>query len=156
MTTAETMLLYAVTAAHKSTCAKSRRGVVAWRPDKAFQGAVTGWNGPPTPFVCDGSKACRAACGRVAVHAEQAVLLRAGPEFMRNAEVMHVKVDAEGDPVPSGPPSCVECSKLLVWVGLAGVWLLHADGLRRYTSVEFHHATLTGLGLPSVGSGADR
>jgi hypothetical protein len=74
------------------------------------------------------------------VHAEQAALLRVGRRA-RDSEMLHVKtVDAAL--VPSGPPSCVECSKLILAAGIAGMWLFHADGWRRYDASDFHGVSL--------------
>lgn len=146
---------HAVRAAGRSPCAKSRRGVVIFhtRADAwpLASPVAVGSNGPPPPFACDGSDSCRAACNRVAVHAEEAALLNAlsNGRLVEDAEMLHVKVDADGRPVASSGPSCWQCSRALVAAGLAGMWLLHADGLRRYDVVEFHRLTLEGNSLPA-------
>jgi len=41
----------------------------------------------------------------------------------------------------------VECSKLMLAAGVAGVWLYQEAGWRRWTAAEFHQATLQKLGL---------
>lgn len=64
--------------------------------------------------------------------------------------MLHVKVDASGQMVVSGPPSCDQCSKLILRAGIAGVWLLHEEGWKRYTAQEFHEATLQTCGLNFV------
>lgn len=148
----------AIAAATSSPCAKSKRGVALWHPHTAAL-----WVACNTPAVgrCDGSEACRAACPRICIHAEQSVLLLAGRANGRGpkgAELLHVKVvptrsstgivDVDSFALTaSGPPSCVECSKLLLAAGVAGVWLYHENGWRRYETLEFHERTLETLGL---------
>jgi hypothetical protein len=62
-------------------------------------------------------------------------------------ELVHVKT-VEGRVVPSGEPSCWQCSKTIVDVGLEAVWLYeNRDGTptptwNRYTADAFHDATL--------------
>lgn len=125
-------------------CAKSKRGVVIFKED-----GIIGhdYNAPPKPFVCDGSEACRASCNKLCVHAESAALLYVGVEGAHGAHLLHVKV-VDGKPVPSGPPSCWQCSREILAAGIATVWLLHEDGLRSYTAEEFHRLTLERCGLP--------
>lgn len=123
-------------AAMKSPCAKSKRGAALFDSVIAEGGARagrrnpmlyggTGFNGQPTPFRCDGSKACRAACGQLCLHAEQRAIIEAirsddvGP---RGADLVHVKV-VDGVVVPGGGPSCWQCSRLVVDSGIRGVWL---------------------------------
>jgi len=148
----------AIAAATSSPCEKSKRGVALWHPNTAAL-----WTAHNAPAIgrCDGSEACRAVCPRICVHAEQAVLLLAGRANGRGpkgAELLHVKVvpiasstgivdiDCYALAV-SGPPSCVECSKLLLAAGVVGVWLFHDEGWRRYEAREFHERTLETLGL---------
>jgi hypothetical protein len=100
----------------------------------------------PAAGSCDGSEACRRDCARICVHAEQAALLAAG-EHALGAEVYHSKVSDHGVMVPKGTPGCIECSKLLLAAGVAGVWLLTEAGWRRWTAEEFHAATVANLGL---------
>ena len=96
------------------------------------------------------------ACSKICVHAEQAALLDAGIDLHTRrgeCEVAHLKV-VDGEPVPSGPPSCVECSKLMLTAGIAAVWLLHESPeggppqWRRYDADDFHRRTLAHLSLP--------
>ena len=119
-----------------------------------------GFNHPPAPFTCDGSTACREACGKVCVHAEADALLQAtkglpDPWFMGGAEMLHVKV-VNGREVPSGPPSCWQCSRLILESGIAGMWLLHEEGFQRYTPEEFHRLTLEHCGLPVITEGSPK
>lgn len=131
---------HAIKAAQQSGCLRSRRGVVLWRPGEKH--IRIGYN-KPVLGSCDGSDSCKRICGRNCIHAEQMALLDvvAG---VSNAwcEMLHVKVDAEGRAVPSGPPSCPECSKLILYTGVAGMWLFHEEGWRRYTAQAFHEATM--------------
>lgn len=143
----------AIRVARDGPCQKSRRGVVVWHGNTAF----FGWNHPPKPFVCDGSAECKAACGKVCVHAEAHAILATtkgnpDPWFLDGAEMLHVKV-VDGKAVPSGEPSCWQCSRLILEAGISGMWLLHEEGLRRYTAEEFHQLTLEHCGFPSPMSG---
>lgn len=140
-------------AATRPLCQKSHRGVILFHPDR--EGCTLAVNGPPAGFKCDGSTACRAACRDVAVHAEaRAILggLARGYRLREGWQLLHVKV-ADGAPVPSGPPSCVRCSALILESGIAKVWLLHEDGLRAYDAVEFHRLSLEYHGLPTTRAG---
>ena len=126
----------AILASIQSPC-RSKRGVVIFHGDDLI---ASGINRPPMGFACDGSETCKATCRRTAVHAEQLALLRAG-RHATFSEVLHVKT-VHGALVPSGPPSCLECSKLMLEAAVSGVWLYHEDGWRRYAANEFHRLTL--------------
>ena len=140
----------AILLAQRSPCFKSQRGVVVFRRGKGYVGG--GFNAPPKPFVCGRNIECTRNCNKLCVHAEQAALLDAerhqyeGPDL----ELLHVKA-VLGHPVPSGPPSCWQCSRLILERQVGAVWLLHEDGLRSYTAAEFHEATLRTCGLPIFG-----
>ncbi|APU88842.1 hypothetical protein Rctr197k_010 [Virus Rctr197k] len=152
----ESAYVAAVAAACESPCQKSRRGAALWHPHTAALWAATN---TPAMGVCTGTEACRSVCPRICLHAEQAVLLKAGRANGRGpqgAELLHIKVvPLDIKPfgfdsfklVPSGPPSCAECSKLLLAAGVAGVWLFHEGGWRRYETVDFHRRTLEHLEL---------
>lgn len=134
-----------------SPCAKSKRGVVIFDQTRVL---ALGNNHPPRGFACSGSEACRAACPKLCVHAEQAALAALGPvdpttgEPWANLDLLHVKV-VDGLPVPSGPPSCWQCSRaILDHGGIIGVWLLHEQGWRFYTAHDFHVLTLAACDLP--------
>jgi len=138
-------LKFAITAAKQSPCQKSKRGVVLWKnrdgnPNYFTHGVTLGCNHLPKPFVCDGSAACREACSKTCVHAEQDVIIKA--RFcLFEFDMLHVKV-VNGEAVPSGPPSCWQCSKLILNANIRLMWLLHEDGLSSYTPEEFHNLTL--------------
>lgn len=150
-------------AASRSPCAKSKRGVVAMIV--ADQGvrirpivAARGFNSQPAPFVCGSSDACRAACAKLCIHAEQRAImnaLRAWPGHERNIELVHVKV-VNGIVVPGGGPACWQCSRLVVEVGLRGVWLFETqsfgmegvtEGWHFYAAADFHRETLRACGI---------
>lgn len=149
----------AVVAARTSPCAKSRRGVAII--DREWSGGVvaSASNGPPAPLACLGTPECRAACPRVAVHAEQRALLAAlrqwrGPYVAPVLDVVHAKVDEAGELVTSGGPGCVECSKLMLAAAVRRIYLYedrasHGAVWVAYEALDFHLRTLATRGLPS-------
>lgn len=143
--TIDEALSVAVSIGSTSPCAKSKRGVVIW--DQAGVVAV-GTNHQPRGFSCDGSTACREACNRLCVHAEETAILRARRSVV-GCDMLHIKV-VDGRAVPSGHPSCWQCSRVVLDSGIARLWLLHDDGLRAYSADEFHELTLKNRGLPVV------
>lgn len=155
MYTEEEALEDAVRAATQSPCAKSQRGVVIWNRE-LFDYIAMGWNHPPKGFDCDGSEACREYCNRVCVHAEQHAILQA-KSGIHGYEMLHVKV-VDGEPVPSGPPSCWQCSRLILEAGISKMWLLHESDrhgklvthLQAYSAEVFHSLTLQNCHLPIV------
>lgn len=124
-----------------STCAKSKRGVILVSPD----GADFVWsiNKPPKEFECSRDEWCRTNCNKVAVHAEERAIISAQCD-LTGWEMFHAKHDYRDwyKIVPSGPPSCWQCSRMIVEAGIAGMWLYHEDGWKRYTAEEFHQLTL--------------
>jgi deoxycytidylate deaminase len=157
----------------RSPCAKSKRGVVlfTWEAkpeiDRDILVVLPGeaFNGPPPGFSCTGSDACRRDCAKLCMHAEQrAILYGFGRVAGRIAgcDLLHVKV-VNGEVVPGGGPSCWQCSRLVVEVGLRGVWLyelvgdvneprlLGTDEKRGlwifYTAEECHRETLRACGI---------
>lgn len=141
----------AIAAARQSPCAKSRRGVAVYRKDAVVG---VGFNGQPSG-ACDEAKfvrtfpsgivtsgrgilmraeakRCREECGKRCVHAEvraiRAAVANIGhTELEFEYEAVHVKVDH--DLVPGGGPSCWQCSREVLDVGLAGFWLFEVDPL---------------------------
>lgn len=124
--------------AARSPC-RSRRGAVVFT-DAGQVAAAHNWR-PGEP--CDGSEECKSTCRQRAVHAEQAALLAAASHTL-GADMLHVKVDATAAPVPSGPPSCVHCAKLMLAAGIRHFWLLHEGGWRRYTARENYDLACAG------------
>lgn len=138
-------LRYAITEASRSPCAKSQRGVVIFNEEGLL---AKGFNHPPPPFACGRDDGCREQCNRVCVHAEQAALVQYQGDGGPRPSMIHVEA-VEGDAVPSGGPSCWQCSRLILLVPrLVGIWLLHEDGLRLYDPLTFHRETLRTCNLP--------
>lgn len=139
---------FAVKASQRSPC-RSKRGVVLFVGDHVV---THGYNYKPRGFDCDGSELCKATCRAEAIHAEQQALLSAGPRA-KWADLVHVKT-VDGELVPSGGPSCVACSKLILVAGVVDVWLYQSDGWHCYTAQEFHRASLesalAGIVRPSL------
>jgi deoxycytidylate deaminase len=136
-------------------CVKSKRGVVI--VDTRMTAVVANaFNGPPPPFTCGGDDACRADCNKICVHAEAAAISRLNEEgYEARSEYVLVHAKIVGDQmVPSGPPSCWQCSRQILHDGFAGVWLYEStppvNRWRFYTALEFHRATLDHCGLPAV------
>ncbi len=158
------LVALAVANAHLSPCAKSMRGAVLFVSAGRTKMHASGWN-KPALGECQKNDACRAACARHCVHAEQmalvtgAAILTHAKGQSRNVEMIHAKAaPLPGGLVSSGPPSCIECSKLMLLAGVTAVWLFHEAGWKRYEMQAFHKATLETLGLPvparRPGSGA--
>lgn len=161
-------------AATQSPCAKSKRGVVLFNPERhdeyvrsvgvtsaqSLRPTVVvsnGFNGPPVPFECKDSLVCRGWCRDVCLHAEQRAIIDAlGCDDVEDLELVHVKV-VDGLVVAGGGPSCLQCSKLVAEVGLRGVWLFEASPVegkwRFYSATAFHEATLASNGISSLGAG---
>lgn len=149
----------AVNAARFSPCQKSNRGVIVF--DRRHGVLGTGWN--RSPSGCDGSEQCREICNKICVHAEMDALASFHRNLLRGKwgalasnelapEMLHVKVVA-GAAVPSGEPSCWQCSRHMENFGIQAFWLLHEDGLRRYDPDEFHRLTLQSCALTLRPSG---
>ncbi len=139
-------LKLAVEAAVKSPCSKSKRGVVTWDGGIGRDQPITGFNGPPAGFACDGTDACRKACGTRCVHAEIRVLMKG---YASHTDLLHVKV-RNGEAVPSGEPSCPHCAKAILDSPIKRVWLLHETGLRLYSAEDFYVQTLINCELPLI------
>lgn len=122
---------------------RSKRGVVIFRGENVVS---HGYNYKPRGFDCEQTDECKRTCRKEAVHAEQQALLSAQsmPGRSEGADMLHVKT-VSGALVASGGPSCVECSKLARACGIAGVWLYHEAGWRRYEISEFHQLSLEAL-----------
>jgi deoxycytidylate deaminase len=134
----------AVEQARLSPC-RSQRGAVVFRSEHVDVVTIQGRgrNHRPEGFECDHSAACKATCRVEAIHAEQMALLNAG-RFSAFSDLLHVKI-VDRNLVASGGPSCVQCSKLALAAGIAGVWLYHTDGWRRYDAKEFHALSLKAI-----------
>lgn len=172
MSPPESAILAAVAAGSLSPCAKSKRGAVVYCPGS---GVVLGrgWNGQPSPFSCTGSDECHALCGRLCIHAEVRAIRDATAGFGNlgfpagDVELVHAKV-VDGQLAAGGGPSCWQCSREILDVGIAAVWLFEqvlpdrephlgrvaggwerpGETWRRYTAEEFHRATAAHHNLP--------
>lgn len=131
-----------------SPCLKSKRGAVIFHPENAErlldgrtaleQANMSGWsrelaqestiltaarNCPPAPMTCTGTEECRRNCGKLCNHAEALAILDANESgALADYEMVHVKVEF-GKVVAGGPPSCWQCSRLILAAGLRGIWL---------------------------------
>lgn len=127
----------ATLASFNSPC-QSKRGVVIWDDECGY--IAQGWNHLPLPFIYDSSKKCKASCNMTVIHAEQHAILRAR-QHLDGMHMIHVKsVDEKA--VYSDKPTCVQCSKLILEVGIATMTLYTINGLRMYTAEEFHRQSL--------------
>jgi len=179
---------FAVGTACMSPCQKRKVGISVYRCIEALgsgierteRTGISGFNGPPvsrcgtltTPPAsghCDGSKACRDSCGRRCVHAEfRAIdtISTYGRRYSLTTDQMrmvHVKLDGAGKLIPNDGPSCVECSKHILDVGVGGIWLYQdsvwhtvLDAQEReaieprwiyYDAERFHRETCVRLGV---------
>lgn len=137
----------AIEAAKQSPCMKSQRGVVIWRRDLPHV-IASGWNHPPEPFECGRNRQCMQDCGKLCIHAEEDAILKALQQRgVADFNITHVRV-VDGKAVPSGPPSCWQCSRTILQLRFKAVWLLHEDGLHAYDPEEFHWLTLDNESLP--------
>jgi deoxycytidylate deaminase len=126
----------AIRLSQQSPC-MSQRGAAVFVPGRIISAAC---NDKPRGFVCTGTASCKATCRIEAVHAEQRALLLAGPAA-RYAEMVHVKT-VRGALVPSGLPSCWQCSKLILDSGILTMWLYHPWGWTPYHPADFHRQSL--------------
>ncbi len=129
----------AVKAAVRSVC-RSQRGAAIWEGSKFIS---AGFNRQLPPLTCDHSDACKATCRLTALHAEMDALLRG--RYVEGADMLHVKV-LDQCLVPSGGPSCVQCSKLILASGIRYMWLFQSGGWHRYTAADFHHMSVRASG----------
>ena len=138
----------AVAAALDAPCAKSQRGVAAYRETSHSPVVVAvAHNGPPRGFACPGRAICGEQCRKLACHAEARVLqqLGASDHSLSRVTLVHVKV-VDGRPVTSGPPSCLPCAAAIADCG-ASIWLWHEDGWELYGPLRFYRLTLQNAGM---------
>lgn len=145
--------------ARRGPCQKSKRGAVAFSHHEPRR-RIPGHNRPASPTSpCDGSPACRAACGQICNHAEENAVLEwlrcgAARDGGHAFDVLHIEVDQAGEPLafdrPGKPsrPSCITCARLMFAAGVRRVWLFGVAGWRSWTGHEFLLETLAELGLP--------
>jgi hypothetical protein len=162
----------AIAEARRGPCRKSRRGAVAFAVGDPTS-RIPCHNRPPPPLACDGSPACRAACGQICNHAEERAVfewLRCGAAAQAagflapgvphaalvDFDVLHIEVDAEGEPVhfdregKPQRPSCITCARLMHLARVRRVWLFGRAGWRSWTALDFLGETILELGLMSA------
>ena len=159
-------LTLAVLEARKSPCL-SKRGAVIWNHGLLIASAH---NNQAEPFECTRDALCKSHCGETAIHAEERAIMEAldwtDKEAVKGSQILHVKVNADGQSVYSGSPSCLRCSGMILAAGIAKVWLLHdpdaeRGGLQAYSAVEFHalsaqkHGICLARAFDALGEGAD-
>lgn len=170
----------AIVFARTSPCRKSRRGCAIFNPAAAGVAGLiigAGFNGQVPPWRCDGTcnrklEDGRSVCGLTAEHAEYRAIISAidclalsnrwsTEQRLGGMELVHIKVNENGVPVPSGGPSCIDCSRHVVSSRLEAVWLFQhgtvtdANGIGRHTpaswvrwpALDFHAETMRACGL---------
>jgi deoxycytidylate deaminase len=143
---------FAINESRNSKC-RSKRGAAVWHPCNPSQ-IIAGHNHLPTGH-CTNDDACKATCGKRAIHAEQDAILIAGnvPEHrfisLQGAQMLHVKT-VDGILVPSGGPSCLECAKLILASGIDMMWLYHADGWTAYDAHTFYMMSIDGATVKAL------
>lgn len=113
-----------------------------------------GHNSPPDGCAIDrcfkpdlpaGFRSDRTCC----VHAEQNAILdalRRHPSRVAGSRLYFIRLDALGQPKPSGQPYCTICSKLTQAPGIAEFVLLHADGITVYGADEYNRTSFRHAG----------
>lgn len=128
----------------KGSCCKSKR-VSAIITKENYVIAI---NEPPIGFICKNNETCKKVCNQICVHAEENAIIKAFQKGLdiKNASCLHLKIK-NNEPVFSGPPSCIYCSRKLLQSGVKFMYLFHEDGWKKYTTEEFHRETLKTLGI---------
>ena len=139
----------AIAEAQESSCRKSKRGVVIAKNNAIL---AVGHNDPPEGWYCKAGGddlRCRDRCNKYTVHAEQNAIFNGllARKNLRDSTMYHMKIkDGKVTPVPLVEENgCVECSKLIVQIGIAGMILQHAEGYAHYSSQELHRLSLLSL-----------
>ncbi len=133
----------AILEAEKSVCSKSKRGVVIVKKLSDENVVVgKGYNTPALGRICY-PKHCYNICNQYCIHAEQNAIFNAlsNVHNLKNSRLYHIKVK-DGEVKNSGQPSCIECSKLILKVGIEGIVLKHDEGYGLYSSEEFYDLSL--------------
>lgn len=132
----------AVYVARDSRCDKSKRGVVVVK-----NGSIIGrgTNNPPLDLPCV-PEYCRSICNMFCLHGEQNALLdtRRNGYDPSGSRIYHIKVK-DSIQAPSGPPSCVQCSRIVLDEGVKDFVLLYKDGIGLYEAREFHELSLENI-----------
>jgi len=132
-----------------SDCRNSKRGAVVFRTLNNAEVRILGYGHNRLPAHGKCATTCaNTSCGKRAMHAEQRAILQAiwhagasEPSWpvlvLAGADLLHIRVEL-GQKVPSREPRCVPCAALALHAGIAGVWLYHEHGWRRYPADEFY------------------
>jgi deoxycytidylate deaminase len=138
------VLQVALEQSFQSVCL-SQRGSVIWTENDRSHPTILGKGyNRHVGLGCTRDAVCKANCCDKAVHAEQVALMDAlwNSLHMLNkfTYALHAKTVNEAL-VPSGPPSCEECSKMLLASPLRihGVYLYHEPGWVLYPMKQFHY-----------------
>ena len=97
--------------------------------------------------------ACRQSCAKRCIHAESKALklaMVAEPDGSPDWAMIHVKIDADGNLVADGGPSCWQCSREILDAEIAGIWLFEARETDRwifYDSLTFHRVTMAACNI---------
>ena len=129
----------AVQEALKSRCEKSKRGVIIVKNNFVLG---RGCNNPPADMPCV-PDVCKPVCGRYCVHAEQNAIIDALNKgfYLKDSQMYHVRMK-EGVVVDSREPCCIDCSKLVLQLGIAEFVMKTEVGMCAYGAQEFHDASL--------------
>lgn len=139
-----------------STCKRARcgavvHGVVAPPDEMGYPFFGRGFNSPPSDSAprCErkhelspGFKSDRTCC----VHAEVRAAREASYSFATEelkwdgvtTRMYFVRINDTDEIQPSGEPYCTICSKEVLDVGINEWALIHADGIRVYTALEYN------------------
>ena len=140
---AEIYMKAAILETEKSVCSKSKRGVVIVK--KMFDENIIvgrGYNNPVLGRICY-PEHCYNICNQYCAHAEQNAIFNAlfNIHTLKNSRLYHIKVK-NGEVKNSGKPSCIECSKLILKVGIEDIVLKHDEGYGLYSAEEFYDLSL--------------
>jgi deoxycytidylate deaminase len=153
-----------VEVAKKSTCTRSKRGVIIVKYGKIIG---KGSNKPHDGFedychpcmrtqlhvphktryeLCSGEHAERAALDDAIdnmVRADEAIQYKFHPW---KARMYHVALDDSGNPIASGDPSCTLCSGAILKSGITNIVLWHGgDNYEAYNARTFHELSLKNM-----------
>ena len=132
----------AIKEAEKSLCNKSKRGIIIVKNDIIIG---RGFNNPPLDLLCE-PEYCYPICNQYCIHAEENAIFDAlmNNYDLNGSRMYHIKIK-EGEVRTSGMPSCVNCSKKILHLGIAEFVLKHDVGYRVYSAREFHELSLESL-----------
>lgn len=147
------VLAVAIEQSNHSLCV-SKRGCAIWGERiHSTQPLIIGrgYNKHTGIRGCLQNSQCKVTCRSLAVHAEQVALMDAlhNNVHIHNQPIFMVHVKTQNNKlVPSGPPSCVQCSKLILAspMRITGVYLFHEQGWGFYPTIQFHALSMENEG----------